>query len=91
MALVTMIQLRLDTYVDALELLCTAVMLATSDSSNHILTLMVRLDIVECFDSLLYAPITDADSENLIGQLQPAFASARNVTVESASGPIYAT
>ena len=83
MALVTMVQLELDTYVDALELLCTAVTLATSDSRNQILTLMVRLDLAECFDSLLYAPITDADSEDLIGQLHPAFASALIATLES--------
>lgn len=91
MALVTIVQLELDTYMEALELLCTAVTLATSDSRHQILTLMVRLDVVECFDNLLYAPITDADSEDLIGQLQPAFASACNATLESALGPVYAT
>lgn len=77
MALVTMVKLELEIMdMDALELLCAAVTLATSDCRNQILTMLVRLDIADFFDRLLYAPMTDADPEHLIGQLHPAFASA---------------
>ena len=76
MALVTTVKLELEMEIHALELLCTAVTLAASECRSHILTMMVCLDIVEFFDRLLYAPMTDADSEDLIGQLHPAFASA---------------
>ena len=91
MALVTTVKLELDTDIRAVELLCTAVTLATSDCKNQILTKLVRLDIVEIFDRMLYAPITAADSEHLIGQLHPAFASALAAALESDLGPTHAT
>ena len=71
MALITMVKIGLEkpmTLVQrAVELLDTAMLLATSVSRNQILALMKRVNIVECFSHLLYAPVYGAAHADFTG------------------------